>query len=63
MFLRVTIICWLLMLGIIPLVSVVAWFATGDTTVFIMIPGALVFIGFPWLVAFLMQLIISGYWK
>jgi hypothetical protein len=63
MFLRLTIICWLLIIGVIPIVAVIAWVATKDADVFIMIPGALIFIGVPWFVSLLVHLIITGRWK
>jgi hypothetical protein len=62
MFLRVTIICWALIIGIIPIVSAITWVATRDTTVFIMIPGGLLFVGAPWFVFWMMRLIITGRW-
>ena len=63
MFRGLTILCWILIIGVIPIVAAIAWFATDDTSVFIMIPGALLFIGAPWFVFFLMRLIITGRWK
>ena len=48
------------MIGIVPVVSVIAWFATRDNRVFIMIPGALLFVGFPWLIALIVRIIIGG---
>jgi len=63
MFRRLTILCWVLILGIIPIVAAISWIATKDTNVFIMIPGALLFVGAPWFVFWLIRLIISGRWK
>jgi len=63
MFLRLTILCWVLIIVIIPIVAAIAWVATKDTKVFIMIPGALIFVGFPWFIALLVRLIITGRWK
>ncbi|MDP6437575.1 MAG: hypothetical protein QGG46_10145 [Gammaproteobacteria bacterium] len=60
MFLRLTILCWAIIIGIIPIISVVSWMATDDTKVFIMIPGALVFVGIPWLLFWFIRLVISG---
>ena len=63
MFLRLTILCWVLIIGIMPIVAAISWIATKDTKVFIMIPGALLFVGVPWFVFWLLRLIISGGWK
>jgi hypothetical protein len=63
MFLRLTIICWVLIIGIIPIVAAISWMATKDTKVFIMIPGALLFVGAPWVVSWMVRLIITGRWK
>jgi hypothetical protein len=62
MFLRLTILCWVLIIGIIPIVAAISWIATKDPKVFIMIPGALLFIGAPWFIFWLMRLIITGRW-
>ncbi len=63
MFLRLTILCWVLIIGIMPIVAAISWISTKDTKVFIMIPGALLFVGVPWFVFWLLRLIISGGWK
>jgi len=63
MFLRLTVLCWGLIIVIIPIVAAIAWIATKDTTVFIMIPGAMLFIGAPWFVFWMVRLIITGRWK
>ena len=63
MFLRLTILCWVLIIGIMPIIAAISWIATKDTKVFIMIPGALLFVGVPWFVFWLLRLIISGAWK
>jgi len=63
MFLRLTILCWVLIIGIMPIVAAISWIATKDTKVFIMIPGTLLFVGVPWFVFWLLRLIISGAWK
>jgi hypothetical protein len=63
MFLRLTILCWVLIIGIMPIIAAISWIATKDTKVFIMIPGALLFVGVPWFVFWLLRLIISGGWK
>jgi hypothetical protein len=63
MFLRLTILCWALIIIIIPIVAAIAWIATRDTRVFIMIPGTLLFVGAPWFILLMMRLIITGRWR
>jgi hypothetical protein len=63
MFLRLTILCWALIIVITPMMSAIVWMATRDKTVFIMIPGALLFVGAPWFVFWMLRLIITGRWK
>jgi len=62
MFRRLTVLCWVLILGIIPIVAAIAWIATKDSKVFIVVPGALLFVGAPWLVFWFMRLVITGRW-
>jgi hypothetical protein len=62
MFYRLTVLCWGLILGVIPIMATLAWIATGDTKVFIMIPGALLFVGAPWFVFWVLRIIITGRW-
>jgi hypothetical protein len=62
MFLRITIICWALMLGIIPIVALISWMATNDPKVLIVIPGAIFFVGAPWFVFWVLRFIITGRW-
>jgi hypothetical protein len=51
------------MLGIIPIVAVIAWLATKDPKVLIAIPGAIIFVGAPWFVFWIIRSIITGHWK
>jgi len=44
---------WVLIIGIIPIVAAISWISTKDTKVFIMILGALLFVGAPWLVSWI----------
>ena len=63
MFRSITILCWVLIVGIIPIVTAISWIATKDSKVFIMMPGALLFVGAPWFVFWMVRLIITGRWK
>jgi|ETNmetMinimDraft_25_1059894.scaffolds.fasta_scaffold05232_1 hypothetical protein len=63
MFQRLTILCWGLIIVIMPVVAAISWIATKDTNVFIMVPSTLLFVGAPWFVFWFIRLIITGCWK